>query len=89
MFTEPYINLKELFHNEEKALLYLIESNYVNKYEKCRVCESETKLYMNIKVYKCKNYKCRKSYSPLSGTIFSKLGDCLLYFYITIILIFF
>jgi transposase-like protein len=73
MFTEPYINLKELFDNEEKALLYLIENNYVNKYKKCSICDSETKLYLNIKVYKCKNYKCRKSFSPLRGTIFSKM----------------
>jgi transposase-like protein len=73
MFTEPYVNLKELFDSEDKALLYLIENNYVNKYEKCRFCDSDTKLYINIKVYKCKNYKCRKPFSPLHGTIFSKM----------------
>lgn len=73
MFTEPYINLKKIFDNEENALLYLIENNYINKFETCRICDSKTKLYTNIKVYKCKNYKCRKSYSPLSGTIFSKM----------------
>ena len=35
MFTEPYINLKELFEDEKKALLYLINNNYINKLDKC------------------------------------------------------
>lgn len=73
MFTEPYINLRDLFHNEEKALLYLIENDYVNKINKCLLCLSDTKLYLNKKVFICKNYKCRKAYSPLRGTLFSKM----------------
>ena len=33
MFTEPYINLRDIFHSEEKALYYLINNNYINKIE--------------------------------------------------------
>jgi transposase-like protein len=73
MFTEPYVNLKEIFDDEEKAILYLIENNYVNKVEKCYKCGSETKLYSNKKLFICKNYKCRKSFSPFTGTIFQKM----------------
>ena len=73
MFTEPYINLRDIFHSEEKALYYLINNNYINKIEKCRICNKDTKLYLNKKLYICKNYKCRKSFSPLKGTIFSKM----------------
>jgi hypothetical protein len=29
------------------------------------------KLYLKEKLYKCKNYKCRKAISPLKGTIFT------------------
>jgi transposase-like protein len=73
MFIEPYRKLKHVFDNEENAIMYLIENNYVNKYDKCMKCNSEMKLYIKEKIYKCKNYKCRKSVSPFKGTIFSKM----------------
>lgn len=73
MFTESYINLKELLNNEEKALKYLIENNYINKFEKCSVCDSDTTLYLSSKIYRCENYKCRKAFPPLRGTVFSKM----------------
>lgn len=73
MFLEPYRVLKELFSNEDMAIKYLINNNYVNKYEKCCSCNKETKYYANKKLYICKNYKCRKSKSPFNGTIFNKM----------------
>ena len=30
-------------------------------------------LNLNKKLYVCKNYKCRKTISPLNGTIFNKM----------------
>lgn len=53
--------------------MYLTENNYVNRFEKCLECGNDNKLYLNKKLYICKNYKCRKSYSPLRGTIFIKM----------------
>jgi transposase-like protein len=73
MFIEPYNTLKEIFHDENKALLYLIDKNYVNKYENCDNCGKPTKLNLSKKLYVCKFYKCRKSKSPLNGTLFNKL----------------
>jgi hypothetical protein len=35
MLIEPYKILKELFNSEEKAVIYLLENNCINKYEKC------------------------------------------------------
>src|SRR6266568_5131840 len=60
MFIEPYNTLKEIFHDENKALLYLIDKNYVNKYENCDKCGKPTKLNLSKKLYVCKFYKCRK-----------------------------
>jgi transposase-like protein len=73
MFIEPYKILKHLFDNEDKALMYLVDNNYVNKYEKCYKCNTDMKLYLNKKLYICKNYKCRKSLSPFKGTIYGKM----------------
>ena len=73
MFIELYRNLKHVFGNEENAILYLIENNYINIYDKCKEWNYDMKLYVKEKLYKCKNYKCRKAISPLKGTIFSKL----------------
>jgi len=73
MFVEPYHKLKNLFDNEDDALLYLLRNDYINEYKTCNKCGSETKLYLNKKLFICKSYKCRKSISPLNGTIFSKL----------------
>lgn len=73
MFTEPYINLKSIFENEHNALMYLTENYYVNRFEKCLECGNDNKLYLNKNLYICKNHKCRKSYSPLRGTIFIKM----------------
>jgi transposase-like protein len=73
MFIEPYKILKEVFDDEKKAILYLTEKNYINKYLKCFKCGNDTKLNLNKKLYVCKYYKCRKSKSPLTSTIFSKM----------------
>jgi hypothetical protein len=73
MFIEPYKILKHLFDNEDKALMYLVDNNYVNKYEKCYKCNTDMKLYLNKKLYICKSYKCRKSLSPFKGTIYGKM----------------
>lgn len=73
MFIESYRKLKHIFDNEENAIMYLIENNYINKYDICNNCNSEMKLYTKEKLFKCKNYKCRKSISPFKGTIFSKM----------------
>jgi transposase-like protein len=73
MFVEPYSKLKEIFDDENKALLYLIKNNYVNEYKICDKCNKETNLNLNKKLYICKYYKCRKSISPLNGTIFNKM----------------
>jgi hypothetical protein len=73
MFLEPYRILKYLFDNEEKALMYLIQNNYVNIYNKCEKCNSEMKFYVKKRLYICRNYKCRKSKSPFHGTIFSRM----------------
>lgn len=35
MFIEPYEKLKKIVANENDAVLYLIENNYINKYETC------------------------------------------------------
>ena len=34
MFIEPYRKLKHVFDNEENAILYLMENNYIDKHEK-------------------------------------------------------
>ena len=73
MFIELYRNLKHVFGKEENAILYLIENNYINIYDKCKEWNYDMKLYVKEKLYKCKNYKCRKAISPLKGTVFSKL----------------
>jgi transposase-like protein len=73
MFIEPYRKLKHVFDNEDDAILYLIENNYINKYDKCKECNYDMKLYIKEKLYKCKNYKCRKAISPFKDTIFSKM----------------
>lgn len=73
MFIEPYKSLKKIFDDEKEALLYLIENNYVNHYEKCLKCNHDIKLNINKKLYVCRFYKCRKAISPLKGTIFNKL----------------
>lgn len=54
-------------------MLYLIDNNYVNRYDKCYMCNSDTKLYLNKKLNICKNYKCRKTKSPFRGTIYNKM----------------
>lgn len=51
MFIEPYINLHEIFIDEEKAILYMIENEYIKKYEKCEKCNSQMSLYMKIKYF--------------------------------------
>jgi hypothetical protein len=61
MFIEPYKSLKKIFDDEKEALLYLIENNYVNHYEKCLKCNHDIKLNINKKLYVCRFYKCRKA----------------------------
>ncbi|KAI8063946.1 hypothetical protein BDF21DRAFT_427850 [Thamnidium elegans] len=73
MFIESYQNLKHIFDNEDNALNYLIENKYVNKFDKCSICNYDMKLNFKKKLYVCKYYKCRKALSPLKGTIFNKL----------------
>lgn len=73
MFLEPYRILKHLFDDEEKAFMYLIKNNYVNKYDNCNMCNHEMKFYIKKKLYICRNYRCRKSKSPFNRTIFSKM----------------
>lgn len=68
MFIELYKNLKHVFGNEENAILYLIENNYINIYDICKEWNYDMKLYVKEKLY-----KCRKAISPLKGTVFSKL----------------
>lgn len=70
MFVEPYSKLKEIFDDENKALLYLIKNNYVNEYKICDKCNKETNLNLNKKLYICKYYKCRKSINYIFCTIF-------------------
>jgi hypothetical protein len=73
MFIEPYKILKDIFSDEEKAIRYLMENDYIDKYKKCDLCNTNTKFYMIEKIFKCRNYKCRKAKSPFRGTIFSKM----------------
>jgi transposase-like protein len=73
MFVESYNNLKHIFENDKKALLYLIENEYINEYKVCIKCQADTKLNLNKKLYVCRNYRCRKAISPLNGTIFNKM----------------
>jgi hypothetical protein len=73
MFIEPYKILKDIFSDEEKAIRYLMENDYIDKYKKCDLCNTDTKFYMKEKIFKCRNYKCRKAKSPFRGTIFSKM----------------
>jgi transposase-like protein len=73
MLIEPYKFLKDIFNDEKLALHYLIDNNYINKYEKCLKCECKTRLDLKKKLYICRNYKCQKSKSPFAGTIFSKM----------------
>lgn len=73
MFIESYKNLKHIFDNEDNAINYLIENNYVNKFDNCDKCNHSMKLNIKKKLYVCKYYKCRKALSPLQGTIFNKL----------------
>ena len=73
MFIESYKSLKNIFDNQDEALNYLIENNYVNKFDKCKKCEHDTILNLKKKLYVCKYYKCRRALSPLKGTIFNKL----------------
>lgn len=72
MFIEPYRQLKEVFNNEKLAIDYLLDNNYINKYEKCDICSQNTRLDYKRKLFICRNYKCEKSKSPFSGTIFNK-----------------
>lgn len=73
MLIEPYNFLKDIFNDEEKAIDYLMENDYIDKYKKCNICNKDTKFYIKEKIFKCKNYKCRKAFSPFRGTIFSKM----------------
>ena len=49
MFIESYKSLKNIFDNEDEALNYLIENNYVNKFDKCKKCEHDTILNLKKK----------------------------------------
>jgi hypothetical protein len=62
-----------MFDDEKVALLYLISNDYVNKYINCDKNDYKTKLNLIKKLYVCKYYKCRKTLSPLKGTIFNNL----------------
>jgi transposase-like protein len=73
MLVEPYKKLKEIFDDDRKALLYLINNDYVNGYKNCSNCGKDMTLNLNKKLYVCRNYKCRKTISPLNGTIFNKM----------------
>ncbi|KAI8088107.1 hypothetical protein BDF21DRAFT_447738 [Thamnidium elegans] len=54
MFIESYQNLKHIFDNEDNALNYLIENKYVNKFDKCSICNYDMKLNFKKKLYVCK-----------------------------------
>jgi hypothetical protein len=41
--------------------------------KKCSICNTDTKFYLKEKIFKCRNYKCRKGFSPFRGTTFSKM----------------
>ena len=73
MFIEPYRKLKHIFDSEEKAIMYLIENSYINKYDICMNYNFEMKLYTKEKIFRCKNYRYRKYISPFKGTIFNKI----------------
>ena len=61
MFIEPYRKLKHIFDSEKNSIMYQIENSYINKHDICMNCNPEMKLYTKEKLFKCKNYKCRKS----------------------------
>ena len=44
MFIEPYSKLKEIFDDENNALLCLIKNDYVNENKICDKCNKETNL---------------------------------------------
>jgi hypothetical protein len=73
MLIEPNKILKDIFNDEEKAIHYLMKNDYIDKYKKCSICNTDTKFYLKEKIFKCRNYKCRKGFSPFRGTIFSKM----------------
>lgn len=71
MFIEPFRKLKEIFSDEKLAIDYLFENNYVDTYEKCKICEGPTRFDYKKKLFICRNYKCEKSKSPFTNTIFN------------------
>jgi glutamyl-tRNA reductase len=51
MLVEPYKKLKEIFDDDRKALLYLINNDYVNGYKNCSSnCGKDMTLNLNKKL---------------------------------------
>jgi hypothetical protein len=69
MFIEPYRKLKHVFDNEENAIIYLIENNYINKYDICNICNHDMKLYIKEKVFKCKSYNVESHFTISKNNI--------------------
>lgn len=69
---ESYKNLHDIFIDEERAIKYLFEKNYLKLKTKCEHCDDgELGIYYKSKLYRCKKKGCRKSLSIFKDTIFS------------------
>ena len=69
---ESYANLHEIFIDEEKAIKYLFEKDYLKMKTICHHCNNELGIYYKSKLYRCKKQGCRKSFSIFKDTVFAK-----------------
>lgn len=73
MLLEPYKNLQSIFCSEEDAIKYLFNKNIIKIPSLCEFCFKDIKYYEKLKIFQCKNYKCRKKFSIFKNTIFYDL----------------
>lgn len=61
-------SIQDILYNENDCINFLFDKGIINKFKKCLQCGSS--LYVERKLFRCSNTRCRKSFSVLKNSCF-------------------
>lgn len=76
----------DTFKTEESTIEFLINNDIIQKEKTCWQCKKPMNINKTQKIYRCSNYKCRKSMSIFKNTFFSTckygIDKCMIFCYL-------